>query len=60
MVNEWTFNLRDNYKSIYLLDLNEIFYTGSKEIFSDRGGILLVVDFLKGLNMIWRFITGDK
>ena len=38
---KWLMNelsiLRDNYKSIYLLDLNEIFYPfGSKEIFSDR------------------------
>ena len=48
---KWLMNelsiLRDNYKSIYLLDLNEIFYPfGSKEIFSDRNCILFVVDFL--------------
>ena len=46
--------LRDNYKSIYLLDLNEIFYPfGSKEIFSDRNWYFARCRLsVKGLNIL--------
>ena len=55
---KWLMNelsiLRDNYKSIYLLDLNEIFYPfGSKEIFSDRNWYFARCRLsVKGLNIL--------
>jgi len=55
---KWLMNelsiLRDNYKSIYLLDLNEIFYPfGSKEIFSERNWYFARCRLsVKGLNIL--------
>ncbi len=55
---KWLMNelsiLRDNHKSIYLLDLNEIFYPfGSKEIFSDRNWYFARCRLsVKGLNIL--------
>ena len=53
LVNELSI-LRDNHKSIYLLDLNEIFYPfGSKEIFSDRNWYFARCRLsVKGLNIL--------